>query len=318
MKSIFISKHGGPEVLQFDEQPDPRPNDREVVVSIKATAINRLDTYVRAGIRGQGRNFPPPLILGGDASGIVVGLGKNTSTVNLNQRVLINPRITCGLCEFCSQKEDDLCQNFHMLGSTTNGSHAEYVAIPESNVYPINFAIPKEKIADTINQKPLNVLAPLIPGKKSSHGYKSEQDYYKRYQDSIFALTCMKLGWDSLRHYEILMNGCIPLFLNIDKCPENSLTSLPKKLLYNIFKQYSWILNQFFPTKIYKKKFLTIEKFSTYFFNLFKKKHNGVSFVNSYPEIIEMKQYLIDYTKKNLTTENTAKKIISETIKNYT
>ena len=186
------------------------------------------------------------------------------------------------------------------------------------NVHPINFAIPKEKIADTINQKPLNVLAPLIPGKKSSHGYKSEQDYYKRYQDSIFALTYMKLGWDSLRHYEILMNGCIPLFLNIDKCPENSLISLPKKLLYNIFKQYSWILNQFFPTKIYKKKFLTIEKFSTYFFNLFKKKYNGVSFVNSYPEIIEMKQYLIDYTKKNLTTENTAKKIISETLKYYT
>lgn len=138
MKSIFISRHGGPEVLQFDEQPVPTPNDREVVVSIKATAINRLDTYVRAGIRGQGRNFPPPLILGGDASGIVVELGKNTSTVNLNQRVLINPRITCGSCEFCSQKEDDLCQNFHMLGSTTNGSHAEYIAIPESNVYPIN------------------------------------------------------------------------------------------------------------------------------------------------------------------------------------
>ena len=67
-------------------------------------------------------------------------------------------------------------------------------------------------------------MAPLIPGKKSSQGYKSEQDYYKRYQDSIFALTYKKLGWDSLRHYEILMNGCIPLFLNIEKCPEKILT----------------------------------------------------------------------------------------------
>ncbi|MQF64527.1 zinc-binding dehydrogenase [SAR202 cluster bacterium AC-409-J13_OGT_754m] len=138
MKSIFISRHGGPEVIQFDEQPDPKPSYREVIVSIRATAINRLDTYVRAGVRGQRRNFPPPLILGGDASGIVVELGKNASKVNLNQRVLINPRITCGLCEFCSQKEDDLCQNFHMLGSTRNGSHAEYISIPESNVYPIN------------------------------------------------------------------------------------------------------------------------------------------------------------------------------------
>ena len=138
MKSIVISRHGGPEVLQFGEQPEPTPNPREVVILMKATSINRLDTYVRAGVRGQGRGFPPPLILGGDASGIVVELGKNASTVNLHQRVLINPRITCGLCEFCSQKRDELCQNFHMLGSTINGSHAEYVAIPETNVYPIN------------------------------------------------------------------------------------------------------------------------------------------------------------------------------------
>ena len=88
------------------------------------------------------------------------------------------------------------------------------------NVYPINFAIPKEKIVHTINPKPLNILAPLIPGKYSTYIYENEQDYYQSYQNSIFALTYKKVGWDSLRHYEILMNGCIPLFLNIDKCPE--------------------------------------------------------------------------------------------------
>ncbi len=119
------------------------------------------------------------------------------------------------------------------------------------NVYPINFAIPKEKIIHTINPKPLNVLAPLIPGKKSAYSYKNEQDYYQKYQDSIFALTYKKIGWDSLRHYEILMNGCIPLFLDIDKCPEKILTNFPKKIIFDIFKQYSWILNQFFPTNIY-------------------------------------------------------------------
>ena len=156
----------------------------------------------------------------------------------------------------------------------TKGVYFKRELISENikNVYPISFAIPKKKIVKEINFKPLNVLAPIIPGKKSAYGYKNEQDYYKKYQDSIFALTYKKIGWDSLRHYEIIMNGCIPLFLNIDKCPNNSLTSLPKKLLFNIFEEYSWILNQFFPTKIYKKKFLTIEKFSTYFLNLFKKK----------------------------------------------
>ena len=185
------------------------------------------------------------------------------------------------------------------------------------NVYPINFAIPKEKIVHTINPKPLNILAPLIPGKYSTYIYENEQDYYQSYQNSVFALTYKKMGWDSLRHYEILMNGCIPLFLNIDKCPEKILTNLPKKLLSEIFIQYSWILNQFFPTNIYKMKFLTIEKFFLYFLNLFKKKYDSTALINSYPELFEIKKKMIDYTKKNLTTEKIASNMISDTIRYY-
>jgi len=193
----------------------------------------------------------------------------------------------------------------------------ELISNNVKNVYPINFAIPKEKIIHTVNLKPLNVLAPLIPGKISSYIYKNEQDYYQSYQNSIFALTYKKVGWDSLRHYEILMNGCIPLFLNIDKCPEKILTNLPKKLLFDIFNQYSWILNQFFPTNIYKMKFLSIEKFFLYFLNLFKKKHTSIYLISSHPEIIEIKKQMIDYTKKNLTTEKVANNMISSTIRYY-
>ena len=111
----------------------------------------------------------------------------------------------------------------------------ELISDNVKNVYPINFAIPREKIVHTINPKPLNILAPLIPGKYSTYIYENEQDYYKIYQNSVFALTYKKMGWDSLRHYEILMNGCIPLFLNIDKCPKKILSNLPKKLLSEIF-----------------------------------------------------------------------------------
>ena len=185
------------------------------------------------------------------------------------------------------------------------------------NVYSINFAIPKEKIVHTINPKPLNILAPLIPGRYSTYIYENEQDYYQSYQNSVFALTYKKMGWDTLRHYEILMNGCIPLFLNIDKCPEKILTNLPKKLLSEIFIQYSWILNQFFPTNIYKMKFLTIEKFFLYFLNLFKKKYDSTALINSYPELFEIKKKMIDYTKKNLTTEKIASNMISDTIRYY-
>ena len=193
----------------------------------------------------------------------------------------------------------------------------ELISYNIKNVYPINFAIPKEKIVHTINLKPLNILAPLIPGKYSTYIYENEQDYYQSYQNSIFALTYKKMGWDSLRHYEILMNGCIPLFLNIDKCPEKILTNLPKKLLFEIFIQYSWILNQFFPTNIYRMKFLSIEKFFSYFLNLFKKKYDSMALINSYPELFEIRKKMIDYTKKNLTTEKIASNMISDTIRYY-
>jgi hypothetical protein len=113
------------------------------------------------------------------------------------------------------------------------------------------------------------------------------------------------------------MNGCIPLFLNIDKCPEKILTNLPKKLLSEIFIQYSWILNQFFPINIYKMKFLTTEKFFLYFLNLFKKKYDSAALINSYPKLFEIKKKMIDYTKKNLTTEKIASNMISDTIRYY-
>ena len=202
---------------------------------------------------------------------------------------------------------------------TSKGAYfkRELISDNTKNVYPINFAIPKEKIVHTINPKPLNILAPLIPGKYSTYIYENEQDYYQSYQNSVFALTYKKMGWNSLRHYEILMNGCIPLFLNIDKCPAKILTNLPKKLLLDIFIQYSWILNQFFPTNIYKMKFLSIEKFFLYFLNLFKKKYDSMNLINSYPELFEIKKKMIDYTKKNLTTEKIVSNMISDTIRYY-
>ena len=86
----------------------------------------------------------------------------------------------------------------------------------KSNLIPISFAVPKEKVLKDINEKPINLLAPLIPGRLSTYIYEDEKTYYNMYANSIFGITNKKLGWDTLRHYEILMNGCIPLFFNID------------------------------------------------------------------------------------------------------
>ena len=103
------------------------------------------------------------------------------------------------------------------------------------NVLPISFAVPKEKILKNINDNPTNLLAPLVPGRLSTYIYQDEKTYYSMYSNSIFAITNKKLGWDCLRHYEILMNGCIPLFFNIKDCPKLILKTLPKERLSEIY-----------------------------------------------------------------------------------
>jgi len=182
----------------------------------------------------------------------------------------------------------------------------------EKNIFPISFSIPKVKIAKNLELKPNNILAPLIPGKIKTYIYNNENEYYNMYKDSIFAITYKKAGWDCLRHYEILMNGCIPLFFNLSECPVNTMVNLPKKLLLEINLKFYWILNQFNPLKIYKKKFMTMEKFYLYLISFFKKKYNNKILIDQFPEIDEIRMQLYDYTKNNLTTEIAAKKILEK------
>ena len=108
-------------------------------------------------------------------------------------------------------------------------------------LYPINFSIPKEKICYIFNAK-TKLVSDLIPGHIDTYIYNNEEEYYNEYKNSYFAITKVKSGWDCMRHYEILANGCIPYFIDIEKCPKNTMTLLPKELLiegnklYNKFK----------------------------------------------------------------------------------
>tara|TARA_B100000886_G_scaffold311487_1_gene246853 strand:+ start:185 stop:1207 length:1023 start_codon:yes stop_codon:yes gene_type:complete len=186
----------------------------------------------------------------------------------------------------------------------------------QKNLLPIQFAIPKEKILREVNTKPKNLLAPLIPGRLNTYIYNNEIDYYKMYQESIFALTYKKSGWDTLRHYEILMNGSLPIFLDIENCPVNTMKYFPKKDIINIKNKYETILQNYFPTKIFKYKFLTFKSFSNYFLNLFSDKKNIDYFIEKDEEIFELKSKLLNFTKKNLTTYKLAEYVINS-VKNY-
>jgi hypothetical protein len=96
-------------------------------------------------------------------------------------------------------------------------------------LHPITFSIPKEKICEN-NSVKTKILSDLIPGVISTYIYNTEEEYYNEYRKSYFAITQQKSGWDCMRHYEILANGCIPYFLNIENCPKNTMSLLPKEL----------------------------------------------------------------------------------------
>ena len=96
--------------------------------------------------------------------------------------------------------------------------------------FSIQFSISDSKMVQSIPPKDKD-FAFIIPGDLSTYVYQLEEDYYKDYQRSYFAVTRAKGGWDCLRHYEILANGCIPYFIDLKKCPPKTMAFLPKKLI---------------------------------------------------------------------------------------
>ena len=108
MKAIRIHEDGGPEVLRYEDAPDPEPKPGEILVQLRAASLNRLDLWVRAGLP----SVPKPRILGADGAGIDES----------GRRVVINPGIEHG-------------DRISVIGEHMDGTHAELIAVPESNVY---------------------------------------------------------------------------------------------------------------------------------------------------------------------------------------
>ena len=106
------------------------------------------------------------------------------------------------------------------------------LATNESNVRPISFAIPIEKL-----RKPVEKIQPVahcVAGDTSTYIYNTEDLYYHQYNEALLGVTMKKQGWDCLRHYEILASNCVPWFLNIEQCPQTTCTTLPKQELMQV------------------------------------------------------------------------------------
>src|SRR5262247_4186492 len=128
MKAVVFNQHGGPEVLQYVDVPDPRPGPGEVLIEVKATSINHIDIFLRRGMPGV--KVPLPKIVGSDAAGIIRELGRDVSGLTAGQRVTINPGISCGRCEFCAAGFGGQCVSYAMVGENRDGAYADFVAVP--------------------------------------------------------------------------------------------------------------------------------------------------------------------------------------------
>lgn len=137
----------------------------------------------------------------------------------------------------------------------------------DERIHPISFAVPGHLILKSVPIKKKR-LATVIPGDKSTYKFYLEKSYYKDYQESIFAYTWKKAGWDCMRHYEILLNGCIPIFRNLELCPARTMVNFPKECLIDLDLDFT---------------------------------------EGQYRKLVE---YLIEYTKLNLTTNKLASSIL--------
>jgi NADPH:quinone reductase-like Zn-dependent oxidoreductase len=145
MKAVRMYRHGGPDVLTYEDVPDPAIRSDQVLVRVRACALNRLDLFVRAGIPG--KQFPMPHILGSDIAGEVVQAGDLCERVKPGWRVILSPGLSCRQCEACLLGNDNLCRRYTVFGLGLDGGNAGLVAAPEYSVLEIPDDLPFEEAA---------------------------------------------------------------------------------------------------------------------------------------------------------------------------
>ena len=134
MKAAAIRAHGGPEAVEVIDLPEPEAGAGQVVVRVKAAALNHLDIWVRKGWPGLMLHFPH--VLGSDVAGVVEAVGAGVAGWKAGDEVVVNPSIGCGRCERCFSGQENLCRAFAILGEHVSGGQAEALAVSARNLLP--------------------------------------------------------------------------------------------------------------------------------------------------------------------------------------
>jgi NADPH:quinone reductase-like Zn-dependent oxidoreductase len=135
MKAIRFHEHGGADVLRFEDAPDPQLRPQDVLVRVRACALNHLDIWNRRGVV----RLPLPHISGADVAGEVVE--STDPAIPAGMRVMVQPGLSCGRCQACLEGRDNECARYDVLGSQSDGGYAELVRVPVPNIIPIPDAI---------------------------------------------------------------------------------------------------------------------------------------------------------------------------------
>jgi NADPH:quinone reductase-like Zn-dependent oxidoreductase len=146
MKAVVQQAFGGPEVLSYQNVADPEVSAGEVLVRVGAAALNRLDVLQREGpalLPG----FTLPHIAGMDVAGTVVEVGHDVDAFAVGDRVLVNPALECGECDYCQAGEDGFCPFVRVVGGTWPGGYAELCSLPADHLYRIPDGVGFEEAA---------------------------------------------------------------------------------------------------------------------------------------------------------------------------
>jgi NADPH:quinone reductase-like Zn-dependent oxidoreductase len=133
MKAIRIHEFGGPEVLKYEDVPDPELREDHVLIRVRACALNHLDLFVRQGLP----TVKLPRIPGSDIAGEITECGEYISDLKPSTRVLLAPMVFCGHCDQCNSGGQNFCRDFGVLGNNVDGGDCELIAVPRVNVIPI-------------------------------------------------------------------------------------------------------------------------------------------------------------------------------------
>jgi NADPH:quinone reductase-like Zn-dependent oxidoreductase len=143
LKAVRLHEFGGPEVLRSEDVPDPQPRKDQVLIRVKACALNHLDIWVRKGLPGV--NLPH--ILGSDIAGEIVAVGEYVTGFKPGQRVLLAPMHFCNHCGKCVAGLQNQCREFTALGNGVDGGNCELIAVPAVNVIPITDSLDFDQAA---------------------------------------------------------------------------------------------------------------------------------------------------------------------------